>query len=119
MLLFFSPSLLSGTPVTHRLKDLTMCYVSFTTLFYSFDFLPFLCFTLHSSDLFFNSLTPGFYCSHIFYIFSLYLNLVYCILNYKEFILYVLGFPGAQLVKNVPTVQETLVRSSGQEDPME
>ena len=30
-----------------------------------------------------------------------------------------LGFPVAQLVKNLPTMQETWVQSLGQEDPLE
>ena len=29
------------------------------------------------------------------------------------------GFPGAQSVKNLPAIQETLVRSLGWEDPLE
>ena len=30
-----------------------------------------------------------------------------------------MGFPGGSVVKNVPAVQETWVRSLGQEDPLE
>ena len=31
----------------------------------------------------------------------------------------ILGYPGGSVVKNLPTVQETLVQSLGQEDPLE
>ena len=34
-------------------------------------------------------------------------------------ILFVLGFPVAKKVKNLPAVQETRVRSLGAEDPLE
>ena len=30
-----------------------------------------------------------------------------------------MGFPGGSVVKNLPAVQETQVRSLGQEDPLE
>ena len=33
--------------------------------------------------------------------------------------MHIQGFPGAQLVKNLPAVQETPVRFLGQEDPLE
>ena len=31
----------------------------------------------------------------------------------------ILGFPGGSVVKNLPAIQETWVRSLGQEDPLE
>ena len=32
---------------------------------------------------------------------------------------YIRGFPGGSVVKNLPAMQETWVRSLGQEDPLE
>ena len=34
-------------------------------------------------------------------------------------VLFYMGFPGSSAVKNLPPVWETLVRSLGQEDPLE
>ena len=40
-------------------------------------------------------------------------------LCYCYYLIYSMGFPGGQLVKNLTTMQETWVRSLGWEDPLE
>ena len=66
----------------------------------------------------FNTLPNLFYRS--FYVwFSVYIFLIYII--YISYI-FILGFPGGSVVKNLPAMQEaqeTWVRSLGQEDPLE
>ena len=54
----------------------------------------------------------------VFYYFFIWLHWVF-IEAYKIFQLWHLGFPVAQMVKTLPAVGETQVRSLGQEDPLE
>ena len=40
-------------------------------------------------------------------------------MNINTFTQHVWGFPGVQMVKNLPAMQETWVQSLGREDPLE
>ena len=47
---------------------------------------------------------------------NIYLSIIYIFIY---IFIYILGFPMAQLVKNLPAMGETWVRSLGWEDPLE